>query len=187
MKRLTSKPTQQMRGGPMGKRTFVLIGATLLAVGAVPAGQAGAAGGTPCTFEYDACVSPGLSSSPSSGTIKTNGESGTITCNGPVNGKQPTGPGTFGVDARYGVKEGATCQSGGDGDGLLTFTIPTSSGPEHVTGHYTFTFGRLQDGLFSARYEGDRMSGTAEALPQDGDCASKPVTKIHAKGKGTLT
>ena len=171
----------------MGKQSFLLFGAALLAVGAMPAGQASGAGGTPCTFEYDAIISPGLSSSPSSGTIKTDGERGTITCNGPVNGKQPTGPGTFGVDARYGTKGGATCQSGGDGDGVLAFTIPTSDGAEHVTSKFTFTFGRLQDGLFSAQYEGDRMSGTAEALPQDGDCASRPVTKVHAKGKGMLT
>ena len=171
----------------MGKRSFLLIGTALLAVGAMPAGPARAAGATACTFEYDGVVSPGLSSSPSSGTIKTNGETGTITCNGPVNGKQPTGPGTFGVDARYGSKGGATCQSGGDVDGVLAFTIPTSGGAEHVTNHFTGTFGGLQNGVFSARYDGDRMSGTAEALPQDGDCASRPVTKFHAKGKGTLT
>jgi hypothetical protein len=70
---------------------------------------------------------------------------------------------------------------------VLAFTIPTSSGPEHVNGHFTFTYGKLQNGLFSAQYDGDRMSGTAEAIPQDGDCASKPVTKYHARGKGTLT
>ena len=171
----------------MGKRSFLLIGAALLAVGAMPVGQARAAGGTPCTFEYDAVISPGLSSSPSSGSITSNGETGTITCNGPVNGKQPTGPGTFGVDARYGTKRGATCQSGGEGEGALAFTIPTSSGAEHVTGHYTFTFGGLQNGLVSAQFEGDRMSGTAEVTPRDGDCASKPMTKVHAKGKGTLS
>jgi hypothetical protein len=56
-----------------------------------------------------------------------------------------------------------------------------------VTSHFTGTFGKLQNGLFSAQYDGDRMSGTTEALPQDGDCASRPVTKIHAKGRGTLS
>jgi len=173
----------------MVKRSFLLIGATFLAVGAMPAGPARGAGGTPCTFEYDAVISPGLSSSPSSGTIKSNGEgeTGTITCNGPVNGKQPTGPGTFGVDARYGTNGGATCQSGGAGDGVATFTIPTSSGAEHLTNHFTYSFGGLQNGLVSARFDGDRMSGTAEVTPQEGDCASKPMTKAHAKGKGTLS
>jgi hypothetical protein len=31
------------------------------------------------------------------------------------------------------------------------------------------------------------MSGTFEAQPIDGDCASKPVTKFRVKGKGTLS
>jgi hypothetical protein len=171
----------------MGKRIFLLIGAALLAVGAMPPSQARGAGGTPCTFEYDAVISPGLSSSPTSGTARTDGQSGTITCNGPVNGKQPTGPGTFGVEARYGTKGGATCQSGGDGDGVATFTIPTSTGAEQVVNHFTYSFGGLQNGLFSVRFEGDRMSGTGDVTAQDGDCASKPVTKAHVKGKGTLS
>jgi hypothetical protein len=171
----------------MGKRSFLLIGAALLAVGAMPAGPARGAAGTPCTFEYEAVASPGLSSSPSSGTVTSNGETGTITCNGPVNGKQPTGPGTYGLkDGRYGTKGSATCQSGGEGEGVIAFTIPTSSGAEHVTSHVTFTFGGLQNGLFSGRFEGDRMSGTFESTPQDGDCASRPVTKFHVKGDGTL-
>jgi hypothetical protein len=171
----------------MGKRSFSLMAVAWLALGAMPAGPARAAGGTPCTFEYDAVISPGLTSSPSSGTARTNGETGTITCDGPVNGKQPTGPGTFGVDARYGTKSGATCQSGGDGDGVATFTIPTSTGPEHVTNRFTYSFGGLQNGLISAQFQGDRMSGSADVTPQDGDCASRPVTKAHAKGKGTLS
>ena len=49
----------------MGKRTVLLIGVTFLLTGAMPVGPARAAGGTPCTFEYDAVISPGLSSSPS--------------------------------------------------------------------------------------------------------------------------
>jgi len=170
----------------MGKRSFLLIGAAVLALGVTPAGPARGASGTPCTFEYDAVISPGISSSPSSGTLTSNGETGTITCSGPVNGKQPTGPGSFGVDGRYGTKGGVTCQSGGDVEGVLAFTIPTSGGAEHVTNHFTATFTGLQDGLFPAQYTGDRMSGTAEATPRDGDCASKPITKYHAKGRGML-
>ena len=180
----------------MGKRGIlsssrhVLLVSTLAllcasATAAAPASSAAA--GTPCTFEYDAIASPGLSSSPSSGTVTTNGETGTATCNGPVNGKEPTGPGKIGSDGRYGIKSGATCQSGGDGAGTTTFTIPTSSGDEHVTIRYTATFGGLKNGVFSGQYEGDRMSGTYDATPQDGDCVSRPVTKFHVKGKGTLT
>src|SRR2546423_13720266 len=49
--------------GPMGKRSFLLIGAALLAVGGMPARQARGAGGAPWTFEDDAGISPGISSS----------------------------------------------------------------------------------------------------------------------------
>ncbi len=112
------------------RRMLLAITLLLLSTPATPTAPASAASsGTPCTFEYDAVISPGLSSSPSSGTIKTNGETGTITCNGPVNGKQPTGPGTFGVGARYGTKGGATCQSGGDVDGVLSLPSRPRAGP----------------------------------------------------------
>jgi hypothetical protein len=56
-----------------------------------------------------------------------------------------------------------------------------------VTSRFSGTFGRRQNGLASAQYQGDRMSATTEATPQDGDCASRPVTKSHAEGTGTLS
>src|SRR5258706_9801284 len=57
---------------------------------------------TPCAFEADVSLSPGLSRSPSSGTFTTKGESGTLDCQGDVGGGQPaTGRGTFGADGRY--------------------------------------------------------------------------------------
>ena len=33
----------------------------------------------------------------------------------------------MGVDARYGTKDPDTCQSGGEGDGFHSITIPTSA------------------------------------------------------------
>ena len=42
---------------------------------------------TPCSFKFDADLNPGLSNSPSSGTLTSNGEMGTVTCQGKVNGK----------------------------------------------------------------------------------------------------
>jgi hypothetical protein len=168
----------------------VLLALTLLLVSApgislAPAGAAGAA--TQCTFEHDVFASPGLSTSPSSGTVKTNGETGTFVCDGPVNGKQPTGPGTSGIDGRYGTKGGDTCQSGGEGDAVMSMTIPTSTGAEHIKNTFTYDYGAFKTGApFSATFRGDRMSGTMEVQPIDGDCASKPVTRYHVKGKGTL-
>jgi hypothetical protein len=145
--------------------------------------------GTPCTFAFDVTVSPGLSTTKSSGTVTSNGQTGTITCNGPVNGKQPTGPGTVGVTGRYGTKNGGdTCQSGGGGDGVNTFIIPTAGGSQTVTNHFTYVYGALKGGgLISGTFTGDRFSGTFDVQLTQGDCVTKPFTKGHVTGKGMLT
>ena len=169
------------------RRILLIIMLAFLSTPATTARPAGAAGGTQCTFEVDFVASPGLTTSPSSGTITTNGETGTAACNGPVNGKQPTGPGTFGGEGHYGTKDGDTCQTGGEGDAVHSFTIPTSGGAEHIKSAITYTYGAFKAGTaFSGTFKGDRWSGTFDVQPLDGDCASKPVTKFHVKGKGTL-
>jgi hypothetical protein len=173
------------------RRISVAIGVALLALTATAVGAtgrtAGAAAPTACTFEADYGVSPGLSStSPTSGTFTTNGETGTLTCNGPVNGKAPTGPGKIGVSGHYGTKGGETCQSGGGGDYAMSYTIPTSSGPQHVTDNGTFTYGGIQAGVLSGQFQGARMSGTFQIRPTQGDCVTSPMTKLHQSAKGTL-
>jgi hypothetical protein len=171
----------------MGNRRILLVATlVLLSASAMPAAPARAAGGTQCTFETDVVASPGLTTSASSGTVKSE-TPGTFACNGPVNGKQPTGSGTSSFDGRYGTKDPDSCQSGGEGDGIFTLTIPTSGGEERVKNTETYNYGAFKAGApFSGTFQGDRMSGTFEAQPIDGDCASKPVTKFHVKGKGTL-
>src|SRR4051794_23774214 len=77
--------------------------------------SAGAAGGaapgsangqkTQCTFASTITLGPGLSVVPSTGTFSSGGETGTVTCDGPVRGIVPTGPGTLGVEGRYGTKD----------------------------------------------------------------------------------
>ena len=170
------------------KRMLLLIGVLLLSAPVIPTAPAnGASAPTHCTFEHEVVASPGLSTSPSSGTITTNGETGTFACDGPVSGKQPTGPGKSGSEGRYGTKGADTCQSGGEGDAVMSMTIPTSGGPEHIKNTIIFEYGAFNAGApFSGTFRGDRMSGTLEVTPIDGDCASKPVTRYQVKGKGTL-
>jgi hypothetical protein len=169
-----------------GRRTLLVLTLAALAVPTTVLTSAEAAGGTTCTMEGDVVASPGVSTSPSSGTLNSD-KDGIISCDGPVNGKQPTGPGTMTVDGRYGTKDPDTCQSGGEGEGVQIITIPTSDGPEQFKNTITWTYGALQAGApFSSTFEGDRMSGTMEVTPIDGDCASKPVTKFHVKGQATL-
>ena len=167
----------------LGVFSLILLSAPVMP--GLPATLASA--GTPCTFEYDVVASPGLSTSPSSGTITSNGETGTVDCKGPVNGQQPTGVGTAGFEGRYGTNDADTCQSGGEGDGVISMTIPTANGPERIRNNLTYDYGAVSAGTpFSIKFEGDRMSGTLEITPTQGDCASKPITKGHVKGKGTL-
>lgn len=169
------------------RRISLMVGIASLLAAAMPTGRAVAAAGTPCSFEFDLVASPGLTTSPSSGTVTSNGETGTITCNGSVNGKQPTGTGTSGFDGRYGTKRPFACQDEGQGEGVLSMTIPRSGGAEHIANHMTYAHTGYREGqLFSGTIDGDRMSGTFEAWPTDGDCVSKPMTGFHIKGRGTL-
>ena len=80
-----------------------------------------------CFIDKDDVLSPGLSLSPSSGTAVTPAP-GVIECHGKVNGAAPTGDGQVTEFARYGTKDPDTCTSGGEGDGKLDISIPTSAG-----------------------------------------------------------
>jgi hypothetical protein len=166
--------------------TLALPALIWASVGHAP--KAAATAATPCTFAFDVVISPGLSPQPSSGTFTSNGQTGTITCNGPVNGSQPTGPGKFGITGRYGIKGGGdTCQSGGTGDGVDTITMPTAGEDQTVPNHFTMTYGALKGGgLVSGTFTGDRFSGTFNVQLTPGDCVTQPFTKGHVTGKGTL-
>jgi hypothetical protein len=168
-----------------GTIVLALLALTVTTIGS-PGRTVRAASATACTYEADLTLAPGLSTSPSSGTFTSTGETGTMICNGPVNGKPPSGPGKIGFSGHYGTKSGETCQSGGAGDYTTSYTIPTSSGPQHVTDNGTFTYGGIQGGVFSGQFQGARMTGTFQVRPTQGDCLTAPMTKIHESGKSTL-
>lgn len=167
-------------------RTKPFLAVLTLVVSGLPAGlpPAGAAGETRCTFSFDVTLKPGHGE----GTFTTGGETGEASCEGPVNGQQTTGPGTTGAEGRYHLNDRDNCASGGGGEAVETFTFPTRDGKTTLTNRFTFTFGELSGGGSpgSGRFEGDRMSGTFEFRPTEGDCFTKPVTKARGTGKGTL-
>jgi hypothetical protein len=133
-----------------------------------------------CTSVHDDDLAPGLSIRPSSGTLKPIAGS-TIECHGPVNGHDPTGPGPYYEEARYGTKDPDTCQEGGEGDGVFTFTVPTRAGDQKITRAFTFTYGELstRGGLVSGQFQGDGFRGTVDVTPLKGNCVVEPVTKIR--------
>jgi hypothetical protein len=148
----------------------------------------GQAAGTPCHFEVDASLAPGLSRTPSSGTFTSNGETGTISCDGPVNGEPPSSGGTLGTDGRYGLGgEGDSCRSErGEGDGTMHITVPTVSGGQHLDDPFTMTYA-LEGRRVVGRFTGRRFSGTFEITAARGDCFFDPITRVHLSGDGTLT
>ena len=143
--------------------------------------------GTPCAFEVDVSLSPGLSREPSSGTFESQGESGKLDCQGTVGGQPATGRGTFGVEGRYGIDgDGDDCRSKqGQGDGTGHFTVPVEGGTDHIDDPFTMTY-RVDGRSVVGEITGRRFSGTFDVTQAQGDCLVKPVTKIRIKGKGHL-
>jgi len=179
----------------MGTRPVAVGWALVAALLTVPAGAgaagAGAAGAgaagpqTHCTFTTTIRLSPGLSVVPSSGTFTSGGETGTVSCDGPVRGIVPTGPGTLGVDGRYGTKHPDTCFAG-EGDGRFSFTFPTATGTGRRSNVFTFSYSLV--GLSDSGFSGDGFGGGFDDVePQEGNCVLQPVTRILIKGHGTIT
>ncbi len=131
-------------------------------------------------IDKDDVLSPGLSVRPSSGTAVTPAP-GTIECHGKVNGHDPTGDGQVTEQARYGTKDPDTCQNGGEGDGRLDVSLPTNGGVQTFTLLFTFTYGEpsTRGGVVAGKFSGNGFHGTFDVTPKEGDCVTKPVTRIH--------
>jgi hypothetical protein len=169
----------------MLRKVAMSAAALTFAFGAFGVGIAssGAAEPTRCTFSHDPDLSPGLSSEPTSGSFTDPG-GGTIECHGPVNGHEPTGPGTYTDSGRYGSSDPDTCL-GGEAEGDPQFVVPTDAGPQTVTDHIKIVYKEpsTKGGVLHATFEGEHSSGTIELTPTKGDCLSAPVTKVNGTGE----
>ena len=169
------------------KRQLATIGmAGLLLAVPMVADEATAESGTKCEARADFTFSPGFFREGSTGTWTTNGETGTVTCDGPVNGKMPTGPGTYGASGRYGTANPDDC-SNAEGDYQNSITIPTADGPQRVTNQGPWSAGAFQGGgAFGGTFKGETADGSFESTPKEGDCVTKPLTKMDIRLKWTL-
>jgi hypothetical protein len=169
----------------MGRRLrFAVVAAAGSALGLLVPPPAMGAVKTNCSFTSTITLQPGFSVVPSTGTFSSGGQTGTVTCDGPVRGIVPTGPGMLGVEGRYGTKDPDTC-FGGEGEGRFSFTFPTATGPGRRSNVFTFTFSLI--GLSPSGFSGDGFGGGFDDVqPEEGDCLIHPVTKILVKGHGTI-
>lgn len=150
--------------------------------------DANGAPGTTCSYaDPTVFVTPGLSVSGSSGTVAGDpAHPAMIECDGPVLGIEPTGPGTFLVQGRYGTTDPDDCVRGGEGDGSWKVTFPTAEGNRSVILTFTYVYGgpppEPGSGLVGARGTGEGFTWEAGVAPKKGDCVTSPVTEVSVKG-----
>jgi len=164
----------------------VLVAVLLVGCLLAPAARADDTG-TPCAFDVDVSLSPGLSRSPSRGTFDSGGESGTLDCQGDVGGQPATGRGSFGAEGRYGTAgDGDSCQSKeGRGEGTAHLTVPVQGGSRHVDDPFTLTY-RVDGRSVVGQIIGQRFNATFDVTKANGDCLWRPVNRIHIRGRGHL-
>lgn len=146
-------------------------------------GSAQADSGTTCQVENPVTLSPGLSLEGSAGTFESK-PLGTVTCDGPVNGVEPTGAGTFLDAGNYGTEGPDDCVGGGEGVGSYTMVFPTADGEQTVVLPFTLEYAApsTSGGLVGIHTRGEGWVGEFGGTPTQGDCVSAPVTKVLAVG-----
>jgi hypothetical protein len=160
----------------MRMRPIACLGAALV-LSVLTAWPAQAAGGTSavCSILMSVGFSPGLTMTPGSGTKGTDGESGSISCQGRINGHHVTGPGTFGFEGTY---TASSCLSG-TGSGTYFGTVPTDAGPMRFSGTFSQTWVGLVFQI-EAEQPGAHFTATAVGVPTQGDCIRTPLTQAAA-------
>ncbi len=158
----------------------------LLALAPVPV--AAAPDRVHCSFEARFRLTPGLSVIPGGGEFTSGGQTGAISCQGTLSMGPATGPGPFGAQGRYGTGTiGDTCQTGGEGVAVQSFTVPTAGGPVPVTNPITFRYGIATGQVMGGTFHGDSYSGTFEIASFEGDCVVNPMTVVVLRGEGLLS
>lgn len=137
--------------------------------------------GTTCVAHSDDIwLDPGIGLEPSSGTFQ-NTDTGTVECDGPINGRQPTGKGTWTVTGHVGVKDPDSCSEPGDGDFVHSFAIPTKDGEIRFGNAGTFTYSAFRSsGVLGGEFSGQNGHGTFTVQLKKGDCVTEPVTRLTA-------
>jgi hypothetical protein len=136
-----------------------------------------------CRVNFTANFSPGLSMVPSSGSVTSGGEAGTINCEGEINGQRVTAGGPFGFDGRFGTGllgtgQGDTCL-GGSGTGTYTATVQTTGGPVRFSEAITFTYvSTTLTAGGEGEVKGPNTTGTFTYRPTAGDCVGTPITQF---------
>lgn len=160
-----------------------------------PAGAAGTGGS--CAAKAGVTLSPGISSTPSSGTFASQAGTGTLACVGLFGNKQVAGPGVLTFSGKYGNlprldgKKGDDCDLGAGSGTLKATKIPVVGGGT-ITVLGSFKFQRVGanvqiSGTVTVK-QGKTTLGTGSLTgdlafaPTTGNCAQTPVTAATVAG-----
>jgi hypothetical protein len=157
---------------------------TLAAVALVATASAQAAGATSaaCTVRFGLTITPGFSRTTGSGTLTSDGETGSISCIGKIGGHRVTGPGSVGLEETY---TRGNCLSH-VGTGTASVTIPTTAGMAHMVGAATSR--RTAVGLRAeVEFPDARFGGIGVAIPKHGSCLVTPLRSAQITVIGWLS
>jgi hypothetical protein len=118
---------------------------------------------------------------PATGTVSSNGQTGSVTCVGEIDGDRITGAGTVGVSYVY---SNGSCVAH-MGLGTANWTVPTEAGLKHLTGTL-----KIRRTVLSVLAEADFPSARADLagvlIPLEGDCVLTPLSKVRVTLAGVL-
>lgn len=167
--------------GPLRIGVFLVTLAAAALLAATPARASGSTSAV-CTYRLTVAITPGMTMIPSSGTISSHGQTGSITCLGTIGGARVTGPGSIGADETY---TAATCVSHAS-SGTARISVPTTAGAKHLFGTLTVQRTAL---VFreDIRFANARFSGIGVAILTKGTCFVTPLREVLAVVTGSLS
>lgn len=129
-----------------------------------------------CQASIPINMSPGLwLTKQTSGTNQSFGQTGTLDCDGYIDGYKITGPGKVGFSATY----SGTC-SFVAGGGVWSFSVPIDKNGHLVivtkSGTYNGPSFAAQI-VFDGEFNGGTLKGVGSVTREQGDCVNTPVTK----------
>jgi hypothetical protein len=145
-----------------------------------------AAEGARCSATFVILLNPGFSAEPSTGTHRSEAP-GVLECDGTVNGSPVTGAGSLTDEGPYGTDDPDTCTDGTEGTGIDRLKVPTRDGPQEIESRFSYTAGKKANGgPFQGDFEGTRFTGSFTFRVLEGDCVTKPVTKVELDLQGLI-
>jgi len=167
-----------------GHRLFLTLALVVVGFGGLQ--EAEAAEGATCSVTFVIVLDPGFSMQGSTGTHRSEAP-GVLECDGMVNGSSITGAGTIADDGPYGTDDPDSCMTGSEGTGVDHITLPTEAGSQVIDSQFTYTAAKPSNGSpLRGQFTGSRFTGTFELRPLEGDCVSKPITKVEIKATGVI-